>query len=60
MIRNANEIGLNINIYCNKINYESSYLSEKLIFFRDCTLPAPIESHARCICKGIQRLWCMG
>ena len=38
MIRNGNEIGLNINRYCNKINYESSYLSEKLIFFRECNL----------------------
>ena len=38
MIRNGNEIGLNINRHCNKINYESSYLSEKLIFFRECSL----------------------
>ena len=37
MIRNGNEIGLNINRYCNKINYESCYLSEKLIFFRECS-----------------------
>ena len=38
MIRNGNEIGLNINRNCNKINYESSYLSEKLIFFGECRL----------------------
>ena len=43
MIRNGNEIGLNINIHCNKINYESSYLSEKLIFFRECVTNIPIS-----------------